>query len=158
MIFTNMNDEVQLTFNLPMARWLANGWKFPAPARCIRKWWKTWGWTLKPTLALPSAPASTAWPCCVMAWVICASFLKATCAFWGNSPDELNRHRENSAMFKRFFLSCLLFLACASVSASEAPSPADNSDIQFSDIDYSTTRSEERRVGKECRSRWSPYH
>ena len=23
--------------------------------------------------------------------------------------------------------------------------------------DY-TTRSEERRVGKECRSRWSPYH
>ena len=25
-------------------------------------------------------------------------------------------------------------------------------------IDASTTRSEERRVGKECRSRWSPYH
>ena len=24
--------------------------------------------------------------------------------------------------------------------------------------DSSTTRSEERRVGKECRSRWSPYH
>ena len=23
---------------------------------------------------------------------------------------------------------------------------------------YSLTRSEERRVGKECRSRWSPYH
>ena len=23
---------------------------------------------------------------------------------------------------------------------------------------FSTTRSEERRVGKECRSRWSPYH
>src|SRR2546422_10958864 len=23
---------------------------------------------------------------------------------------------------------------------------------------YSATRSEERRVGKECRSRWSPYH
>ena len=23
---------------------------------------------------------------------------------------------------------------------------------------HSTTRSEERRVGKECRSRWSPYH
>ena len=30
-------------------------------------------------------------------------------------------------------------------------------DIQVSDI-TSTTRSEERRVGKECRSRWSPYH
>ena len=25
-------------------------------------------------------------------------------------------------------------------------------------IKYKTTRSEERRVGKECRSRWSPYH
>ena len=24
--------------------------------------------------------------------------------------------------------------------------------------DVDTTRSEERRVGKECRSRWSPYH
>ena len=24
--------------------------------------------------------------------------------------------------------------------------------------DYRITRSEERRVGKECRSRWSPYH
>ena len=23
---------------------------------------------------------------------------------------------------------------------------------------FSATRSEERRVGKECRSRWSPYH
>src|SRR2546430_15145060 len=26
------------------------------------------------------------------------------------------------------------------------------------DPDYSAERSEERRVGKECRSRWSPYH
>ena len=25
-------------------------------------------------------------------------------------------------------------------------------------VTYTTTRSEERRVGKECRSRWSPYH
>ena len=24
--------------------------------------------------------------------------------------------------------------------------------------DYYPARSEERRVGKECRSRWSPYH
>ena len=24
--------------------------------------------------------------------------------------------------------------------------------------DYGASRSEERRVGKECRSRWSPYH
>ena len=25
-------------------------------------------------------------------------------------------------------------------------------------LNVTTTRSEERRVGKECRSRWSPYH
>src|SRR5258708_39076199 len=25
-------------------------------------------------------------------------------------------------------------------------------------VDYAFERSEERRVGKECRSRWSPYH
>ena len=25
-------------------------------------------------------------------------------------------------------------------------------------VDISKARSEERRVGKECRSRWSPYH
>ena len=29
--------------------------------------------------------------------------------------------------------------------------------LEFVEI-YNPTRSEERRVGKECRSRWSPYH
>src|ERR1035437_1427968 len=28
----------------------------------------------------------------------------------------------------------------------------------YADLSVSYTRSEERRVGKECRSRWSPYH
>ena len=28
----------------------------------------------------------------------------------------------------------------------------------YNDIKQSKNRSEERRVGKECRSRWSPYH
>src|SRR3712207_9395311 len=30
--------------------------------------------------------------------------------------------------------------------------------MEFIKPDVSTIRSEERRVGKECRSRWSPYH
>ena len=30
--------------------------------------------------------------------------------------------------------------------------------IAFNDISAQAPRSEERRVGKECRSRWSPYH
>ena len=33
-----------------------------------------------------------------------------------------------------------------------------NGDMEFSKIKNNTARSEERRVGKECRSRWSPYH
>src|SRR5258708_40101822 len=28
----------------------------------------------------------------------------------------------------------------------------------FLDYEFARARSEERRVGKECRSRWSPYH
>ena len=32
------------------------------------------------------------------------------------------------------------------------------SGIKFAFKENTTTRSEERRVGKECRSRWSPYH
>ena len=31
-------------------------------------------------------------------------------------------------------------------------------DIDYGFAEADTTRSEERRVGKECRSRWSPYH
>ena len=30
--------------------------------------------------------------------------------------------------------------------------------FQYYNSIYDVTRSEERRVGKECRSRWSPYH
>ena len=33
-----------------------------------------------------------------------------------------------------------------------------NWDLWTSDVSRSAWRSEERRVGKECRSRWSPYH
>ena len=29
---------------------------------------------------------------------------------------------------------------------------------EINEIEMKKTRSEERRVGKECRSRWSPYH
>ena len=33
-----------------------------------------------------------------------------------------------------------------------------NIDVVAKKSGYSKWRSEERRVGKECRSRWSPYH
>ena len=35
---------------------------------------------------------------------------------------------------------------------------ADLAIVQNDVMDYAYNRSEERRVGKECRSRWSPYH
>ena len=33
-----------------------------------------------------------------------------------------------------------------------------NDNFEQYDTDIEIRRSEERRVGKECRSRWSPYH
>ena len=45
-----------------------------------------------------------------------------------------------------FVVSC--FVSCGS-------SPTEASSLLTADI---RGRSEERRVGKECRSRWSPYH
>ena len=43
-------------------------------------------------------------------------------------------------------------------SGSYATNPATGQKIPIWIADYVTTRLEERRVGKECRSRWSPYH
>jgi len=51
-----------------------------------------------------------------------------------------------------------LFLVAA-VSVSVALGTSDPSIVSSSaTVDGSNVRSEERRVGKECRSRWSPYH
>ena len=36
--------------------------------------------------------------------------------------------------------------------------PFTPSDVKDAGVSYIWGRSEERRVGKECRSRWSPYH
>ena len=33
-----------------------------------------------------------------------------------------------------------------------------NTVVTITDLQGNAVRSEERRVGKECRSRWSPYH
>ena len=38
------------------------------------------------------------------------------------------------------------------------PSIADNQVAEVEQAQALVARSEERRVGKECRSRWSPYH
>src|SRR5256884_9900150 len=40
----------------------------------------------------------------------------------------------------------------------EASADTQNGVVDRTDAQGKTSRSEERRVGKECRSRWSPYH
>src|SRR5258707_15736777 len=48
----------------------------------------------------------------------------------------------------------LMLIGCVS-----APTPTTlQSGVDLQYVDHSVRRSEERRVGKECRSRWSPYH
>ena len=47
---------------------------------------------------------------------------------------------------------------CVESMDSSYPSSAYAGDGYYSNGYYAAQRSEERRVGKECRSRWSPYH
>ena len=46
----------------------------------------------------------------------------------------------------------------ATITAAASGFLSDTAALDVTDNDAPTTRSEERRVGKECRSRWSPYH
>ena len=53
------------------------------------------------------------------------------------------------------FQKCIsLFIAVMTVFAAQAK----NYEVASPSGDLRAVRSEERRVGKECRSRWSPYH
>ena len=54
-------------------------------------------------------------------------------------------------------MACALFFASCSDEYMENMN-TDPSKAATIDPNAQLTRSEERRVGKECRSRWSPYH
>ena len=62
------------------------------------------------------------------------------------------------------FLSVLLLTACGGKSAPEPTISAEQiqkwatETVDAIIAQDKSSRSEERRVGKECRSRWSPYH
>ena len=47
---------------------------------------------------------------------------------------------------------------CAEIVAGTYPDGAKAPSINELAVFHRRSRSEERRVGKECRSRWSPYH
>ena len=58
-------------------------------------------------------------------------------------------------------LCCTLALAaCSDDDENSAPGALSITTPAYTNVGYNkaTLRSEERRVGKECRSRWSPYH
>src|SRR2546425_12220717 len=55
-------------------------------------------------------------------------------------------------------ISLLFVGAVGVVAAQKAAEPAPVNTTQQESASVSDPRSEERRVGKECRSRWSPYH
>ena len=72
-------------------------------------------------------------------------------------------------MKRRTFISLMSVMAAAGVltlsgcssnssSTSTTASGAASADSAAADQLAAIQRSEERRVGKECRSRWSPYH
>ena len=50
------------------------------------------------------------------------------------------------------------FIALANDASAMYYNPAGLTQLTDRETIFSLTRSEERRVGKECRSRWSPYH
>ena len=68
-----------------------------------------------------------------------------------HSHSRRHFHRRSRWLFNAF---ALLALACAA----HAPAWAKTWEVKMLNRNATLTRSEERRVGKECRSRWSPYH
>ena len=65
--------------------------------------------------------------------------------------------RGEGAPCVRLVLALFLALAPAFWGAASPICAAEDKKVLFAPLS-GLTRSEERRVGKECRSRWSPYH
>ena len=59
---------------------------------------------------------------------------------------------------KREEVEALARFACECYQTEETAVNAEGEDYSERRKEFAEHRSEERRVGKECRSRWSPYH
>ena len=72
---------------------------------------------------------------------------------------ELERAFKNKWFYIILFIELVLVIVDVSTVALPARRAYEDIYIQFRDYQIpGAYRSEERRVGKECRSRWSPYH
>ena len=72
-------------------------------------------------------------------------------------PDDLDGHSEKEIEAWKTEYDVVSCLRDMEHDAQPLGVSSDLAVIQAS-ISFSLWRSEERRVGKECRSRWSPYH
>ena len=70
---------------------------------------------------------------------------------WNRYMINTYIYTKTDKIMKRLFLT----IALAAISVFGLMAEEKTEVYEFGDI---TRRSEERRVGKECRSRWSPYH
>ena len=57
-----------------------------------------------------------------------------------------------------FFIALVLLLSVVCITTPELPAEENVGQWVWLGKALLLSRSEERRVGKECRSRWSPYH
>ena len=74
------------------------------------------------------------------------------------SKFKVNLRTKNLFSTKKKHPSVLLGFSSLTHSNSNQQRRSSQEQIKLTDQDQVFMRSEERRVGKECRSRWSPYH
>ena len=74
-----------------------------------------------------------------------------------SSEKLINDYSKKSRIIYNLIIFAVL-AALVSIFFIKVDVSVNGSGILRSEQDKALTRSEERRVGKECRSRWSPYH
>ena len=125
-------------------------------------WWERvpWRWVVVGILALAGAIAFIRWwrkrkpkvaPEAVPVFDPAAEALASLAALRGlNLPGHgrFAEHAFHLTQIARRFLEA----------TAHTPRPGDTTPELVRHLEGATLRSEERRVGKECRSRWSPYH
>src|SRR3712207_6993625 len=77
-----------------------------------------------------------------------------TCALPISVPHTIARRRNSAGRLRAASAMTMALSPASTRSIRMIASSAENQAVENSSIE----RSEERRVGKECRSRWSPYH
>ena len=77
---------------------------------------------------------------------------------WIKYLSQLGPTSSNTGLFDEQLMNSLRKIGNVSPISLKVPLDEEISETILSRIRSNSPRSEERRVGKECRSRWSPYH